>query len=125
MLPAVGPGGVVAMRAGTVILRACHRRRTWVIVGRPPGFCDLPAAAVNLWSEWARVTSGDSSPADQKEAAMRRAAGDLYERFTAFVREHGKRHLRVARPRRPPPVTNRGHAASREPLPRPDLAVWA
>src|SRR5215472_288858 len=60
MLPAVGPGGVVAMRAGTVILRACHRQRTWVIVRRPPGFCDLPAAAVNLWSEWARVTSGDS-----------------------------------------------------------------
>ena len=27
---------------------------------------------------------------------MRRDAGDLDERFTAFVREHGERHLRVA-----------------------------
>ena len=36
------------------------------------------------------------------EAAMRREADDLNERFNAFVREHGERHLRVARPRRPP-----------------------
>jgi len=27
---------------------------------------------------------------------MRRDAGDLDERFTAFVREHGERHLRLA-----------------------------
>ena len=27
---------------------------------------------------------------------MRRDSGDLDERFTAFVREHGERHLRVA-----------------------------
>src|SRR5215475_1863379 len=59
MLPAVGSGGVVALRAGMVILRACHQRGTWVIAGRPPGFCDLPAEAVSLWPDWARVSSGD------------------------------------------------------------------
>jgi Sigma-70 region 2 len=56
----------------------------------------VPVMAVNLWRDWQRVHNGDPHRADQKEAAMRRDAGDLNERFTVFVREHGERHLRVA-----------------------------
>jgi RNA polymerase sigma-70 factor (sigma-E family) len=52
--------------------------------------------AVNFWPDWLRVRSENPHRADQKEAAMRRDTVDLDSRFTAFVREHGDRHLRVA-----------------------------